>query len=139
MECAYTFKIDQKDYPFHKFIDAKRELDTDELRHTIKPTIHVIAQDFKGEEHLFCDKEQRCPLGKYRRPKVLVEAEKRGFATGLEMVEADQASQKKAEEDKKVKEADDLKNKLEKSQQDFDDYKALTEERFNKLVALIQK
>lgn len=27
---------------------------------------------------------------------------------------------------------------LAKSQQDFDDYKALTEERFNKLVALIQ-
>lgn len=38
-----------------------------------------------------------------------------------------------------VTEADDLKKKLEKSQQDLEDYKALTEERFNKLVALIQK
>jgi hypothetical protein len=110
--CAYSYKIDPKDYPFQKFIDEQKHLDTDELRHTIKPVIHVINKDFKGEEHKFCDKEQLCPLGKFRRPKILVEAEKRGFATGLEMVEAD----KKAEQEAKNiagqalgKEVDELK------------------------------
>jgi len=92
-------------YAFKKFIDEHKHLDTDELRHTIKPICHVIAQDFKGEEHKFCDKEQLCPLGKFRRPKILVEAEKRGFASVAEMVEAD----KKAEEDAKQKEIDELK------------------------------
>ena len=94
-----------ENYPFQKFIDEKKDLDTDELRHLIKPTIHVVAQDFKGEEHLYCDKEQLCPLGKYRRPKILIEAERRGFKSGLEMFEAD----KKAEEDKKQNEIDELK------------------------------
>jgi hypothetical protein len=114
MEYGYSYQIDPKDYPFQQFIDAKKELDTDDSRHLIKPTIHVIAQDFKGEEHLFCDKEQRCPLGKYRRPKILVEAEKRGFTTGLEMMEAD----KKAEEEKKQKQSD-------AQQKEIDDLKEL--------------
>lgn len=105
MEWGYSFKIDPKDYPFQKFYEEQKHLDTDELRHTIKPVIHVIDKDFKGEEHIFCDKEQRCPLGKFRRPKILVEAEKRGFTSAVEMVEAD----KKAEEEKKQKEIDDLK------------------------------
>lgn len=91
-------------YSFQKYIDENKHLDTDELRHTIKPVIHVINKDFKGEEHLYCDKSQLCPLGKYRRPKMVVEAEKRGFATLTEMVEAD----KKAQEDAKQKQIDDL-------------------------------
>ena len=91
-------------YRFQKFIDEQKHLDTDELRHTIKPVIHVIDRDFKGEEHLFCTKEQLCPLGRYRRPKKLIEAESRGFATVMEMAEAD----KKADEDKKHKEIDEL-------------------------------
>lgn len=91
-------------YAFQKFIDEQKDLDTDELRHTIKQIHHVIAQDFKGEEHLYCDKSQLCPLGKYRRPKKMMEAEQRGFATVQEMVEAD----KKAEEDAKQKQIDDL-------------------------------
>jgi hypothetical protein len=97
-----SYKIDLKDYPFNKFIDEQKHLDTDELRHTIKPVIHVIDNDFKGEEHKFCDKEQLCPLGKYRRPKRLIEAERRGFASVMEMMEAD----KKAEEDAKQKQND---------------------------------
>lgn len=101
-----TEKIDPKDYPFKKFIDEQKHLDTDELRHTIQPIRHKIDECFKGEEHLFCDKEQRCPLGKYRRPKILVEAEKRGFTSALEMAKAD----KKAEEDAKKKEIDELKD-----------------------------
>lgn len=92
-------------YAYQKYIDEQKHLDTDELRHTIKPIIHVIDKDFKGEEHLFCDKSQLCPLGKYKRPKVIVEAEARGFTSGLEMFEAD----KKAEEDKKRNEIDELK------------------------------
>jgi len=91
-------------YRFQKFIDEQKHLDTDELRHTIKPVIHVIDRDFKGEEHLFCAKEQLCPLGRYRRPKKLIEAESRGFTSVMEMAEAD----KKADEDKKHKEIDEL-------------------------------
>jgi len=117
-----SYTIDPKDYPFQKIIDEQKHLDTDELRHTIKPVIHVIDKDFKGEEHIFCDKEQRCPLGKYRRPKILVEAERRGFTSALEMAEAD----KKAEEDAKKKETEDLRQ-----------YKTLSEERFEKMGRLI--
>lgn len=92
-------------YAFQKYIDEQKHLDTDELRHTMKPICHVIVKDFKGEEHKFCDKEQRNAEGKYRRPKKLVEAESRGFASVAEMDNAD----KKAEEDKKQKEIDELK------------------------------
>jgi hypothetical protein len=117
-----SYKIDPKDYPFQKIIDEQKELDTDELRHTIKPVIHVIDKDFKGEEHKFCDKEQLCPLGKFRRPKILVEAERRGFASVMEMVEAD----KKAEEDKKQKE-------IEAQQKEIDDLKEIVKALMEKL------
>jgi hypothetical protein len=99
-------KSDKKEYKFQKYIDEQKHLDTDETRHLMKPIIHVVAQDFKGEEHRYCDKEQLCPLGKYRRPKILIEAERRGFKSGLEMFEAD----KKAEEDCKKKEVSDLRD-----------------------------
>lgn len=118
-------------YSFQKYIDEQKHLDTDELRHTIKPVIHVINRDFKGEEHKFCDKDQLCPLGKYRQPKKLIEAEQRGFASGLEMMEADQSREslmKKAEEEKKQKEIEDLRA-----------YKVLSEERFEKLGSLIEQ
>lgn len=124
-----SFQIDPKDYPFQKFIDEQKHLDTDELRHTMKPIVHIIDKDFKGQEHKFCDKEQRCPLGKFKRPKKIVEAEQRGFASVMEMYEAD----KKAEEDKKHiagqalgKEIDDLRQ-----------YKTLSDERFEKMGRLI--
>jgi hypothetical protein len=124
-----SYTIDPKDYPFQKIIDEQKELDTDELRYTIKPVIRVIDKDFKGEEHKFCDKEQLCPLGKYKRSKMTVEAEKRGFTSGIEMMEAD----KKAEEEAKNiagqalgKEVDDLRQ-----------YKTLSEERFEKMGRLI--
>jgi 2-methylcitrate dehydratase PrpD len=100
-----TEKIDPKDYPFKKFIDEQKHLDTDELRHKIKPVRHKIDECLKGKEHLFCDKEQLCPLGKYRRPKKMVEAEERGFASVKEMFDAD----KKAVEDAKQKEIDELR------------------------------
>lgn len=92
-------------YAFQKFIDENKHLDTDELRHTIKPIIHIIDKDFKGKEHQFCDKEQLCPLGKFRRPKKMMEAEEKGFASVADMMEAD----KKAKEDAKQKEIDELK------------------------------
>ena len=100
-----TVKIDPKDYPFRKHIEEQAHLDNDENRHKIQTVQHCIAHDFKGEEHMFCDKEQLCPLGKFRRPKKIIEAEQRGFATVMEMAEAD----KKAQEDAKQKEIDELK------------------------------
>lgn len=111
-------------YAFQKYIDEQKHLDTDELRHTMKPICHVVVQDLKGEEHKFCDKEQLCPLGKYRRPKKMMEAEEKGFASVSDMVEAE----KKAKEDAKQKEIDDLRA-----------YKKLSEERFDKLGSLIEQ
>lgn len=95
-------------YAYQKYIDEQKHLDTDELRHTMKTICHVVVEDFKGEEHKFCDKEQLCPLGKFRRPKKMMEAESKGFASVADMMEAE----KKAEEDKKVQEVDDLKKQL---------------------------
>ena len=135
MEEPTIVKSDPKDYPFKKFCDEQKHLDCDEHRHKIKPIVQIIDRDFKGQEHLFCDKSQRNAEGKFRRPKKLIEAEQRGFKSVAEMVEAD----KKAEEDAKAKAAEDLKKQLSQAQKDLEDYKALTEERFNKLVALIQK
>ena len=114
--------IDPKDYPFKSFCDKYKHLDTDDSRHLIKPIHHIIDKDFKGQEHLYCDKEQLCPLGKYRRPKRLIEAESRGFASVAEMDMAD----KKAEEEAKRKEVDDLRQ-----------YKMLSDERFEKMGRLI--
>jgi hypothetical protein len=116
-------------YPYQKYIDERKHLDTDELRHTMKPIIHIVDKDFKGQEHKFCDKEQLCPLGKFRRPKKMMEAEARGFASVVEMDMAD----KKAVEDAKHiagqalgKEMDDLRQ-----------YKTLSDERFEKMGRLI--
>lgn len=98
------FKSD-KPYPFQKFIDEQKHLDTDESRHLIKPIIHNIERDFKGQEHLYCDKIKLCPQGKYKRNDLEVEMESRGFKSLSEMHQAN----KKAEEDKKVKEVSDLR------------------------------
>ena len=95
-------------YAYQKYIDEQKHLDTDELRHTMKPIIHVVVQDLKGEEHKFCDKEQLCPLGKFRRPKKMMEAESKGFTSVAEMMEAN----KKAEEEKKQKQIDDQQKEL---------------------------
>jgi hypothetical protein len=99
-------KSDKKDYEFQKYIDGQKHLDTDETRHLIKPIVHVITEDFKGEEHKYCDKEQRNAEGKFRRPKKLIESEQKGFKSVYDMVEAD----KKAEEDAKKKEVSDLRD-----------------------------
>jgi 2-methylcitrate dehydratase PrpD len=109
-------------YAYQKYIDEQKHLDTDELRHTMKPICHVVVQDLKGEEHKFCDKEQLCPLGKFRRPKKMMEAESKGFASVADMMEAE----KKAVEDAKQKEMDDLRQ-----------YKTLSDERFEKMGRLI--
>ena len=132
---------DPKDYAFKKIIDEHKHLDCDEHRHTIKPIIHVINKDFKGQEHLFCDKDQLCPLGKYRRPKKLIEAEQKGFASVSEMMEA----AKKDQEEKKQKEIETLTERsrvLEEHARDvqkkFDDYIKLTNERFDKIALLFE-
>ena len=90
-----SFQIDPKDYPFKKIIDEQAHLDTDELRHTIKTVSHHIETDFKGQEHLFCDKSQLDADGNWRRPKIMIQAEQRGFKTPIDMMDAD----KKAKED----------------------------------------
>jgi hypothetical protein len=108
MEEPIKVQSDPKDYPFKKFIDEQKHLDCDEHRHKIKPIIHIIDKDCKGEEHIFCDKSQRDAEGKFRRPKKLIEAERRGFKSVMDMDQAD----KKAEEDKKAKEASDMKQQI---------------------------
>jgi len=142
-----SFQIDPKDYPFKKFIDEQKDLDCDEHRHKIKTVIHIIDKDCKGEEHIYCDKSQRDAEGKFRRPKKLMEAERRGFKSVAEMVDAD----KKAEEDKKRQEEEDMKKRsviieqhardleqqLAQSKADLEKYMAITEERFNKLAKMI--
>lgn len=129
MTLVATVHSDPKDYPFRKFIEEQKHLDTDELRHTIKQIQHNIDKDFKGQEHLFCDKEQLNAEGKFRRPKKLIEAEQRGFTSAYDMMEAD----KKAEEDAKQK-------KVEQQQKEIDllrQYKTLSEERFERTGRLI--
>ena len=105
-------------YAFQKYIDEQKHLDTDETRHLIKPICHVVVQDLKGEEHKYCDKEQLCPLGKFRRPKKMMEAEEKGFASVADMVEAE----KKAKEDKKQKQIDDLQQQLSQLATQFQAY-----------------
>jgi len=121
--------IDPKDYPFKTFHDECKHLDTDESRHLIQPIHHIIDKDFKGQEQKFCDKSQLCPLGKYRRPKRLIEAESRGFTSVAEMDSADKkAEQSRASlvENMKQREVDDLRQ-----------YKTVSEERFEKMGRLI--
>ena len=111
-----SVKIEKRStpYAFQKYIDEHKHLDTDELRHMIKPICHVIDQDFKGQEHKFCDKSQLCPLGKFRRPKIMIEAERRGFSSVKDMIDAD----KKAEEDTKQKQ-------IEQQQKEIDELKEM--------------
>ncbi len=102
-----------ENYPFQKYIDEQKHLDTDEHRHLIKPITHVINEDFKGEEHKYCDKSQLCPLGKYRKPKIVLEAAQKGFKSFTEMLEFNkklEEENKKLEEDKKQNEIDELKD-----------------------------
>lgn len=148
META-VIQSDLKDYAFKKIVDEHKHLDTDELRHQIKPIIHIIDRDCKGEEHLFCDKSQRNAEGKFRRPKKLIEAERRGFKSVAEMDMADKKeSDEKERKDKEAliqrsvileNHARELEKQLADTVKSMEDYKALTEDRFNKLVALIQK
>ena len=99
-------KTDPKQYRYRtKEHDEMDALDTDEKRHLIRPMIRLITEHHKGEEHLFCDPEQLDAQGKFRRPKLILEAERRGFKTVMEMDEAD----KKAKEDARDKELAELK------------------------------
>lgn len=106
-------KTDPKQYKYRtKEHDEMDALDTDEKRHLIKPIIRHITEDYKGKEHLFCDPDQLDAEGKYRRPKKILEAERRGFKTVMEMMEADKKAEedaKKAKEDARDKELAELK------------------------------
>lgn len=93
MSLIATGFIDPKDYPFKKIIDEQAHLDTDELRHTIKSVNHHIETDFKGQENLFCDKSQLDANGQWRRPKIMIQAEQRGFKNPIDMMDADKKSE----------------------------------------------
>jgi len=84
-----TVKIDPATYPFKKLMDAQAHLDTDELRHTIKPVFSHIPTDFSGQEHLYCDPDQLDANGAYRTPKVIQQAKARGFSDPIAMNAAD--------------------------------------------------
>ena len=132
-------KTDPKRYKYRtKEHDEMDALDTDEKRHMIRPIIRLITEHHKGEEHLWCDPEQLDAQGKFRRPKLILEMERRGFKTVMEMVEADKKAEedaqrrasleKKAKEDARDKELDDLR-----------EYKKLSEERFHKMGILMER
>jgi len=142
MTLVATGFIDPKDYPFKKFIDEQKHLDTDELRRSITSIHHTIDEHFKGEEHKFCDPSQLNAEGTFRRPKKLIEAERRGFKNVMEMDQED----KKAEEDKKVQDAEDMKKRLDDKEKQIESLHAklealmkLTEERFDKVATLLSK
>lgn len=143
-------QIDPKDYPFHHHIEANKHLDTDKLRHKIESITECIDTHYQGKEHLYCDKEQLRD-GKFRKPKVLVEAEQAGHANAMDHYEA---KQKKATEEveairRKERDDDDQHKKhtselLEDLQKNLVDtiatiktYQAKTDERFDKLLNLI--
>jgi len=121
-------------YAFKKTIEEQAHLDTDELRHQIKPVIHHMDRDFKGEEHKYCDPSQLDATGKFRRPKKLIEAERRGFKNVMEMTEAD----KKKVEDDKAQETIDLKQENESLKKQLVDLQKTTEDRFNTIAILLQ-
>lgn len=141
-------KIDTVPFPkiFKQWEEEDKDLDNDDHRYKIKHRV-LKVEDYPGQEHLVCIPSQLNAEGKYRKPKKLMEAERRGFKNVIEMLEAD----KKAEEDKKVKEQEDMKKRsqimeeharnlevqLAQSMKALEDYKNLTEERFNKLAKMI--
>ena len=108
----YTTNImtDNQPYPFQKYIDEQKHLDTDETRHLINPIIHIINEDFKGQEHLYCDKSQLDENGNFRQPELVIQAEQRGFKNFTEMLEAD----KKAAEEFTTKQNDAIQKLIDK-------------------------
>ena len=148
MQDVRTGFIDPKDYQFRHLIEEQKHLDTDELRHTIKRSICNVSLEV-GKEHLYCDKEQLNAEGKFRRPKKLQDAERRGFKNVMDMDNADKKERDdKEREDKEAltkrsiileQHSRDLEKQLADTIKSMADYKTLTEERFEKLLALIQK
>jgi len=138
--------IDPKDYPFNKWIDEQKHLDTDELRRTIK-TVKVTVNAQAGKEHLYCDPAQLDSEGKYRRPKKLMEAERRGFKSVVDMIEADKKEAEKSKADevdtltarsKGLEEhARDLEAKLAAATAATETLRAESELRFNKLAEIV--
>lgn len=95
---------DPKDYPFkHLIADNK---DDDETRRSIKPIVTHLKDH--TAPHTICDKEQLGADGKYRTPKLIHQAQARGFKSPMEMYESD----KKDAEEKKLKETDDLRKQV---------------------------
>jgi len=80
---------DPMKYPFKAQNDAQAHLDTDKLRHTIKPVFSHIPTDFAGQEHHYCDPDQLDANGAYRTPKAFQQAKARGFSDPIAMNVAD--------------------------------------------------
>jgi hypothetical protein len=100
-------KIDPKDYPFKKFNDEQAHLDTDELRHTIKPRLFKLTEDFKGQEHLYCDPSDLDANGKFYQCQHTLEAKKAGFNNPMEHYNAKMKKQKD-DDDKRQKDKEKL-------------------------------
>ena len=105
-------------YPFQKYIEEQKHLDTDDLRHQIRPVIHIITQDCVGKEHLYCDKSQRDEKGQFTQPPLEAEMKRRKFSTISEMLNAD----KKAQEDQTQQQIDSLTQQLSQLASQFQAY-----------------
>jgi hypothetical protein len=114
-----TVKINPDDYPFKKFIDEQKHLDTDESRHLIQSIVHIIDRDLKGQEYRFCDKNHP-----YQKHPKLEEMERRKFKTLSEMDEAD----KKAEEDAQRRASLEKKAKEDARDKELAELKALVQQ-----------
>lgn len=110
----------------------------------------VCLLDLPEEERKkLCRPEQLDANGNYKIPKILQKAYDRGFKSAYEMNEAD----RKAEEASKLAVIDnltqrskvfedharDVESQLAQTQKDFEEYKKLTESRFDKLAKLLQQ
>ena len=137
MTTPVLMKVVQGDpikYPFKAQNDRQAHLDTDELRHTIKPVFSHIPTDFAGQEHLYCDPDQLDVNGAYRTPKAFQQAKARGFSDPIAMNAAD------------LKTAQDAKDAIIADQQaqiatltaQHQALQTLCEDRFNKVASLLQ-
>ena len=148
-------RIDPVPFPkiFETWAEEEKHLDNDERRHEMKYRV-LKVEDYPGQEHLVCVPSQLNAEGRYRRPKKLIEAERRGFKSVFEMYEADkkEEEEKKAslllEQDRKIAEQEKyietlsvrskgLEDHARQLEKEFADYRALADSRFDKLAMLV--
>jgi hypothetical protein len=125
---------DPNAYAFRHLIPAP---DTDPS--TIRPVVTIIGDD-ESNAAKFCDAEQLDAQGNYRLPKALRAARAAGYTSSYaKYVDDTKAADaaKKAADDAKQAADEALKSELIKTKQEFDEYKRVTEARFDKVAALL--